>query len=130
MTMLRLTFCIAITLIAQQSAATSGGRHALYGLWGDARQCTRAMIQNGGTVRAEPMQIAEGWLQQGTIWCRLTWFPVQARAGGLFVSARALCGEDSALDYRLDMVLDGDELSLIWDETLMNGPMRRCVARE
>ena len=127
MRLLRLPLCIAVALVARQAVAAADDRQSLYGVWGDARQCTRAVLQEGGTVRAEPVQIAEGWLQQGPIWCRLTWFPAQTRAGGLFVSARALCGEDSALDYRLDLVLDGGELLLIWDEALVNGPMRLCA---
>ena len=70
--------------------------------------------------------IRPGWLRHGGQWCRLSWFPAQPRENGLFVTSHALCGEDSNRSYRLDFDLSGEELTLIWDEQLANGPLRRC----
>lgn len=125
-----LASCIAFAGLATPALADTHEPQAIYGVWGDVRQCARAVILEGGTRRAAPVEIAEGWLKQGTIWCRLTWFPSEPRANGLFASAQALCGEDSPLGYRLDALLAGEELSLIWDEALVNGPMRRCGVPE
>jgi len=113
---------ILMAMLAGPAQATD----ALWGRWGDARQCAGALLLPGGTVRAAPFELSPGWLRHGPTWCRLTWFPPQPRTDGLFASARALCGEDSARSYRLDAVLQGAELRLIWDETLINGPLRRC----
>ena len=123
-----LAFFLAFAGLPAPGHAENDEPQAIYGVWGDARQCARAVILEGGTRRAAPVEISEGWLKQGPIWCRLTWFPAEPRANGLFASAQALCGEDSALGYRLDAVLAGQNLSLIWNETLINGPMRRCNA--
>ena len=126
----RFALCMAIAGLAAPGLAANDAPPAIYGVWGDARQCARATILEVGTRRAAPVEIADGWLRHGTIWCRLTWLTAEQRADGLFASARALCGEDGALGYRLDAVLAGEELSLIWDEALVNGPMRRCEVRE
>jgi len=115
-----------ILLVLLPSLAAADERTLLYGTWGDTRQCTGAMLQPGGTLRAAPFVIDAGWLRHGQTWCRLTWFPVQPHPGGLFVSTRALCGEDSARGFRLDFTLQDDALRLIWDEALVNGPLHRC----
>ena len=117
---------IAAICLAGVSAADER-RSALYGSWGDARQCARDLIIPGGTVRAEPFEIAEGWLRHRQIWCQLSWFDVTFRPGGLFTTAVALCGDDSTRSYRLDFALSHGFLTLIWDETLVNGPLGRCV---
>ena len=102
-------------------------REAFYGTWGTGTQCARALLKDGGTVLAEPFEIRPGWLRHGQLWCRLAWFPFQHRDDGAFNSARAMCGEDSVRSFRLDLSLDGEELTLIWDESLVNGPMHRCA---
>jgi len=107
---------------------------ALVGTWGDARQCARDFIQEGGTVRAAPVVISAGWLRQGTIWCQLFWFPPQDRPDGLFATADALCGEDAVRNWRIGFSLttglDGDTggtLRILWGESLVSAPLSRCA---
>ncbi len=120
----------AVAFLLAAAPAHAEGRDALYGLWGDARQCARQPIVAGATLRAEPFEIGPGWLRHGAIWCRLTWFPAEPRGDGLYVSTRALCGEDSAQSYRLDFALAGGTLTMIWDESVANGPLQRCANRK
>jgi len=119
----------ALSLIVALSVPAHGQdrRGALYGRWGDARQCAGDFLTAEGTVRAEPFVIADGWLRHGQTWCRLRWFDVQIRPGGLFTAAPALCGEDSTRSYRLDFALSHGMLTLVWDEALVNGGLGRCL---
>ena len=103
-------------------------RAALYDTWGTSDQCAGRLLLPKGTKRAAPFEIRPGWLRQGELWCKLTWFPAQTRENGLYVSTRATCGEDSARGYRLDFLLADGEMMLIWDEALANGPLARCTA--
>ena len=103
---------------------------ALLGRWGNAAQCAGALIVEGGSVAHAPVTISAEWFEQRGTWCRLTWFPAQRRNGGLLATTRALCGEDSQRSYWLALDLDTSgvepEPSLIWEQQLVNGPMRRC----
>ncbi len=111
-----LIWVIATPLFAENRAP-------FLGTWGTPHQCAGDPIIQGGTKRAAPFEITADWIRNGETWCALRWFRVQ---GGDFVSTRARCGEDSAITYRLDMVLNTDRLTLIWDEALVNGPLFRC----
>ena len=119
-----------VVLLLPLGEADAAGVSALEGTWGNARACHRDLIVPDGTVRASPFVIAKGWLRHGSVWCGLTWEAVQDRSNGFFATARARCGEDSQRGYRLDFALRQDggtaEMTLIWDETLLNGPLRRC----
>lgn len=117
-----------ILLILVPPLTMADERAEVYGTWGDAWQCAGAVLQPGGTLQAAPFTIKPGWLRHRQTWCRLTWFPVQPRPGGLFVSTQAQCGEDSVRGFRLDFILQDGALRLIWDEALVNGPLRRCPA--
>ncbi|MEL7114616.1 MAG: hypothetical protein AAGP08_03340, partial [Pseudomonadota bacterium] len=98
----------------------------LYGIWGTDAQCSEALLLPTGTKRAAPFDIRPGWLRHGQMWCRLSWFDTDTRETGLFVGAVARCGEDSVRSYRLDFALDSGTLHLIWDQTLVNGPLALC----
>ena len=108
-------------------AGLAEGHQALFGAWGTKAQCAGDLLIEGGSVRAAPMEISEGWLKHGDIWCGLTWFPVQLRPDGVFASTSALCGEDSQRSYRVDLVLAGDELRVVWDEAWVIGPLGGCA---
>lgn len=101
-------------------------RAPFLGVWGTAAQCAGEPILKGGSKRASPFEITPDWLRNGETWCALRWFPVQSDR---YASTRALCGEDSAISYRLDMLRDGETLRLIWNEALVNGPLIRCPSR-
>jgi len=109
----------------------AGGDNFVHGLWGTAAQCAQELIKPGGTRLAEPFEIGPEWLRQGDIWCKLTWFDPQERAQGIFIGARARCGEDSLQGFWLGMAFDrsgdAEQLSLIWNENLVNGPLERCA---
>ena len=113
-------------LLCLMTPLHAADRTALYGTWGTPAQCDRQPILDGGTKLAEPFEIHPGWLRHGALWCRLSWFPIQPRENGLFVGTSALCGEDSANSYRLDFALDRQSLTLIWNNSLINGPLARC----
>ncbi len=117
-----------IAALLPLSAAAGETPDALRGAWGTPAQCSRALLAPGGTLHASPFRISASWLEHGGIGCLLTWFPAQRRENGLFAVANALCGEDSAQSWRIDFLLQGDQLHLIWNETLENGPLRRCPA--
>ena len=117
---MRVWICL-ICLIA--TPLTAQERAPFLGVWGTPIQCAGDPIRDGGTMRAAPFEITTEWLRNGDTWCALRWFPVK---GARFASTRALCGEDSAMTYRLDMLRQGESLTLIWDEALTNGPLDRC----
>lgn len=115
---------LVIALLA--SPAVADERDAFYGTWGTAQQCARAPIKPGGTVLAEPFEIDAEWLKQGTLWCRLSWVPLQPREDGAFTGAQAQCGEDSLRGYFLRMELVGEALTLRWGLLTQTGPLERC----
>ncbi len=116
----------AFLILLLATPAVADERDVFYGTWGTSKQCSRAPIKPGGTVLAEPFKISSDWLEQGQIWCRLKWYPMQRREGGVFTAAQAQCGEDSVRDYYLRMELSDDRLTLRWNFLLSNGPMVRC----
>lgn len=124
---MRSTLLALLVLLALPATAqTAPPAEAVLGVWGDAARCEGDLLIEGGTKRAAPFEIGPDWLRHGEVWCKLGWFPGSPRNDGIFVTAQALCGEDSVQPYRLDMDLSGSELTLIWDEALINGPFGRC----
>ncbi len=117
---------LVIALLALPAAAAAEERDALYGTWGTAQQCAREPLLPGRTFRAEPLEIGAEWLRQGPIACRLDWFPIERRDGGVFTGAFAQCGEDAVRDYVLRMTLSGGRLTIRWDFLVSNGPLARC----
>ncbi|MEM6945942.1 MAG: hypothetical protein AAF565_19535, partial [Pseudomonadota bacterium] len=79
-----------------------------------------------GTVLAEPFEIGPEWLRHGKIWCRLTWYPAEARENGAFTAAQAQCGEDAVRGYFLRMELSEGRLQLRWNFLISSGPLDRC----
>ncbi|MEM9286367.1 MAG: hypothetical protein AAGA39_10815 [Pseudomonadota bacterium] len=116
----------ALVLLALLVLPASADQAAFYGTWGTKAQCARQPIKPGGTVLAEPVEISPEWLRQGTLWCRLDWFPLERREDGLFTGAFVHCGEDSLRSYVLGMVMTSDTLTLRWDLLRRNGPLTRC----
>ena len=107
--------------------AMAAEHKAFYGTRGTQKQCSHAPIKTGGTALAEPYEIASGWLRQGNFWCRLNWGrPIEERGNELFTAAHAQCGEDAARGYFLRMKLQNNELTLLWDFPVSNGPLKRC----
>ncbi len=117
---------LALILVLLPTMSDAAGREALFGIWGTSTQCAGEPIKPGGTRPASPFRIDTDWIAHGEIWCRLVWKTDDPRETGVFSSALAQCGEDSVQGYRLDLVLEGDVLRLIWNEALINGPLSRC----
>jgi len=121
---------LALILSLMPAVAAANPLQALVGTWGDAAQCAREYIQEGGTVRAAPYEISAGWLRQGDFWCRLAWFPPQDRPGGLYAVAMAQCGEDAVRNWQIGFSLrtaeGGDTLLILWGESLISAPLSRC----
>ena len=113
-------------LILLLSLASPAIADPLFGRWGTTAQCAGLPLIAGGTRLAAPFEIGPDWLRHGAVWCRLQWFDTQPRQGGQFRAARAQCGEDSVQGYSLGFSLQGDELTILWNEALANGPLRRC----
>lgn len=120
-------FLPAVLFVLAASTSFADERERVFGTWGDARQCAREPLLEGGSVSAEPFEISADWLRHGRIWCRLNWFPIETRDGGFFTGAHAVCGEDSVAVYMLGMVLDEERLTLRWDFRRF-GPLERCSA--
>lgn len=97
-----------------------------YDVWGTEEQCSRQLLTPEGTKRAAPFDIRMGWLGHGDVWCRLNWGTVAPTEDGLFAIAQALCGEDSGRSYDVKFRLRGDQLTLVWNLWLRNGPLMRC----
>lgn len=122
------TFFLSLVVFAGLAASALADKRApFYGAWGTAQQCAGALLKPEGTVTAKPFEISAQWLRQGETWCRLSWFPVEARDDGFFSGARAHCGEDGVRDYFLRMSIKGEQLTLRWDLFQANGPLARCV---
>jgi len=102
-------------------------RAQLYGLWGTETQCSRGLITLTGSKRAAPFEITTDWLGHGEVWCRLSWFTVVESENNVFASARALCGEDTVQNFRVSFNLEGEELTIGWNDLLFNGPFMRCI---
>jgi len=120
---------IVLTLLVFTSISPSVfamDREVLYGKWGTTAQCAESLIVENGTKRATPFDIRPDWLELGNVWCRLDWVYSKITSAGTFAVTRALCGEDSARDYQISFNLVGDELTLVWDERVKNGPLMRC----
>jgi len=98
---------------------------SLYGQWGTEKQCARALITPKGTKKAAPFDIQSDWLGHGDVWCRINWLSTDPTR---VVMAHALCGEDNVQGYRINFILDGSELTLVWNLQLRNGPLMRCSA--
>lgn len=131
---LRIIFISAFAMIQPSGGIAQTQRPVeLFGEWGSPAQCTRQLILPGGSLRHSPVSISADWFAQNGIWCRLDWSAPRRRDGRLYVVSRARCGEDTVRPYWLafDLDLRGDapQLSLIWDEVLVNGPMQRCDKR-
>lgn len=106
--------------------ADASGPDVFYGKWGSDTQCTQALIVEGGTKRAAPFDIQPDWLGHGEVWCRLTWASVGQSESGAYAVVHALCGEDNVRDYQLRLSLALEQLWLVWNGQIENGPLRRC----
>lgn len=107
-------------------SALASDQSMLFGSWGSEAQCARSLITPTGTKRAAPFEIKQDWLLQGDIWCRLSWVTTVLEDDGGYAIASALCGEDAVRDYRIDFTLADNQLIVLWDQQIANGPLQRC----
>ena len=117
---------ITFILFGSTTQLAAEEREAIYGVWGNQNQCSRAPIKPGGTALSQPFEISARWIRQGQFWCSLEWGPLEARKNGIFTAANARCGEDTVRGYFLGMNLSDGQLKLSWDLGRSNGPLIRC----
>lgn len=119
-----------LLVIAPASAQSERGLDLVFGTWGTQNQCDHDPIKAGGTLLAQPFEFSGDWLRHGSVWCHLKWFDPDIRENGIFVVSKATCGEDARRRYNLGILLDNSvepvELTLFWDEDVINGPLLRC----
>ncbi|MEM7378046.1 MAG: hypothetical protein AAF460_11140 [Pseudomonadota bacterium] len=126
---MRTVLATALGLLCLSQAVANPDPHTpFFGTWGTPSHCARLPIQAGGTVLAEPFEVGPDWLRHGTLWCALTWGPVQPLDSGLFSVAHARCGEDAVRAYFLRFNLENDALTLRWGPFLSNPSLRPCEA--
>jgi len=123
----RLIISTSLVLNSFTPPAFASDQELFYGKWGTEAQCSEALITEKGTKRATPFEIRPDWLGHGDVWCRLSWVFLDSSPDGTFAVTKALCGEDSVSDYQIEFDLSGNELILVWDGQLKNGPLKRCI---
>ena len=119
-----LTICSAYFFLC--SSVSAADPDLFYDVWGTEQQCSRQLLTPKGTKRAAPFDIRSEWLGHGDVWCHLSWGTVAPADDGLFAIAHALCGEDTARSYDIKFRLRDDQLTLVWNLWLRNGPLMRC----
>ncbi len=125
-TLYRLRFFSALALFA--GPAFSDAAAPFIGVWGTEAQCSHSLISPNGTKRAVPFEIRSDWLSHDGIWCRLNWSSVGTSENGLYAINRSICGEDDARNYHIKFDLNGDQLTIIWNFSHVNGPLMRCLS--
>ncbi len=118
-----LLFSFTLPLLSSAQASDPG---PLFGEWGTQKQCAGELITPKGTKFAQPFRISKDWLQNGDVWCRITWTSVSTEGDAAIASVNALCGEDTDRHYQLRFELQDEALSIFWNLFHKNGPLNRC----
>ncbi len=92
---------------------------ALLGTWGTAAQCA-------AEESPSPTRIGREWIEQGGIYCLVSWQASYRRGDGLETLAHAQCGEDTLREYRIFLLLDGERLRIRWSDTYTTPALSRC----
>ncbi len=116
----------AALLLLSSTSVTAAAGDLFHGSWGTSAQCARELIVANGSKHFAPFEISASWLQHGDAWCRLNWVNVVEQDDFSYAVTDAICGEDDNRDYRIRLVLQGEELKLIWNGEFENAGLRRC----
>ncbi len=92
---------------------------ALLGTWGTAAQCA-------AEESPSPTRVGRQWIEQGGIYCLVTWQASHRRGDGRETLAFAQCGEDTLREYRVLLSLDDGRLQIRWSDTYTTPPLSRC----
>ena len=87
--------------------------------WGTAAQCASGN-------RAHPYRVEREWIEQGGIYCYVTWRASHPRESGFEAQALAQCGEDTLREYRIFLMLDGEHLRIRWSDSYTTPRLSRC----
>ncbi len=99
---------------------------ALLGTWGTPTQCPAKQAESPPAARFSPYHISTGWIQQGGIYCYLSWLGHYADDTGSETHALAQCGEDSLREYRILLRLENSRLRIRWSESYRTPALERC----
>lgn len=92
---------------------------ALLDTWGTAPQCA-----TGGPPY--PYRVEREWIEQGGIYCYVTWRASYPGESGFESHALAQCGEDTLREYRIFLLLEGERLRIRWSDSYTTPPLSRC----
>lgn len=134
---MKFAFAIAVLLIsASVSAQTQylvqppvNGQKAppqLVGVWGSSEQCVAYQRGKTDSPRLFPYHISDDWIEQGGIYCYLSWREAELADNGLLAFAFARCGEDNLLEYRLQLRLQQGRLRIRWSEDYTTRALEAC----
>lgn len=102
------------------------GPDALFGVWGDEKQCRAYRAGNESNPARLPYVIDNEWLRQGFIYCYLFWQGHEVADGVTLARAVARCGEDDMRDYRLQFRLQDRRLSIGWSPDFATFGLQAC----
>ncbi len=134
---MKMPLVIALSLICAQATAqtqysqkppTSAQKTPpqLLGIWGTAEQCVAHREGINDNPRLFPYRISTDWVQQGNIYCYLSWQEPEQTDDGMRVYAFAQCGEDNLREYRLMLQLEQGRLRIRWSEDFTTRALEAC----
>lgn len=91
----------------------------LLGTWGTAVQCA-------SSDPPSPYRIEREWIEQGGVYCLVTWQANHARDGRVETQAFARCGEDTLREYQIFLLLDAGRLRIRWSDSYTTPALSRC----
>ena len=77
-------------------------------------------------MRLFPYVITRDWIQQGMLYCYMSWREQYSDAKATQADAFAQCGEDGIRDYRILLTLRDGKLRIRWSEDFTTGELQAC----
>ncbi len=98
----------------------------LLGTWGTPTQCPEKRLKHPSPARFFPIHITREWMEQGGIFCYLSWQGHFPNGPGSEIHALAQCGEDTLREYRLVLRLENSRLQIRWSDSYSTPKLERC----
>ncbi len=99
---------------------------SLLGTWGTGTQCDAHRAGDISSPSLLPYEITREWIQQGFIYCYLSWIGYERAGDSVTAHAWAQCGEDNLRDYRLRLQRETDQLQIRWSEDFSTPQLQNC----